>query len=139
MRNKRYCFINSSHNFWLFKSHACASISINALIYIASPFFRNYIRTKNKSPFNIECRFTISAAKFDIVSTSPEKKTCFRLCFFQLILQKCIQIKGFVVNGLGGTNDGFQRILRGVMSLISAGVTIIRIKNRLRRRFGRSC
>jgi hypothetical protein len=37
---------------------------------------------KKGSPFNIKCRFTISAARFDIVSTSPEKETYFRLCFF---------------------------------------------------------
>jgi hypothetical protein len=82
MRDKRYRFTNSSHSFWLFKSHACALISINALICIISPFFCNRIRTKKRSPPNIECRFTILAAKFDIVSTSPEKKTCFRLRFF---------------------------------------------------------
>jgi hypothetical protein len=82
MRGKRYRFINSSHNFWLPKSHACALISINALIYIASPFFCNHIRIKKGSPSNIKCRFTISAARFDIISTSPEKKTYFRLRLF---------------------------------------------------------
>jgi hypothetical protein len=82
MRGKRYRFTNNSHSFWLPKSHVYALVFINALIYIASLFFRNRMETKKRSPFNIECRFTISAAKFDIISTSPEKETCFRLRFF---------------------------------------------------------
>jgi hypothetical protein len=82
MRDKRHRFTNSSHSFWLPKSHACAPVSINALICIASPFFRNRMGTKKRSPFNIECKFMISAARFDIMSTSPEKETCFRLRFF---------------------------------------------------------
>jgi hypothetical protein len=82
MRGKRHRFTNSSHSFWLSKSHAYAPISINALSYIASPFFRNRMGTKKGSPFNIKYRFMISAARFDIVSTSPEKETCFRLRFF---------------------------------------------------------
>jgi hypothetical protein len=82
MRNKRHRFTNNSHSFWLLKNHACALVSINALICIASPFFCNYIKTKKRSPPNIKCKFTISAAKFDIMSTSPEKEICFRLRFF---------------------------------------------------------
>jgi hypothetical protein len=82
MRGKRHRFINSSHNFWLPKSHACALIFINALICIASPFFRNRMGIKKGSPPNIKCRFTISAAKFDIMSISPEKETCFRFRLF---------------------------------------------------------
>jgi hypothetical protein len=84
MRNKRYCFTNSSHNFWLSKNHACALVSINALIYIVSPFFRNRMGTKKRSPFNIEYKFTISAARFDIMNTSLEKEICFRLRFFPI-------------------------------------------------------
>jgi hypothetical protein len=82
MRGKRHYFINSSHNFWLSKSHAWTLIFINALICIISPFFYNRMGIKKGSPPNIECRFTISAARFDIMSTSPEKETCFRLRFF---------------------------------------------------------
>jgi hypothetical protein len=55
---------------------------------MVSPFFRSRMGTKKKSPFNIECRFTISAAKFDIISTSPEKETCFRLRLFPIHFSK---------------------------------------------------
>jgi hypothetical protein len=82
VRNKRHRFTNSSHSFWSLKSHACAPVSINILICIISPFFRNRMGIKKGSPFNIKCKFTISAARFDIVSTSPEKEICFRLRFF---------------------------------------------------------
>jgi hypothetical protein len=84
VRGKRHRFTNSSHSFWSLKSHVYAPVSINALICIASPFFRNRMGTKKGSPPNIECKFTISAARFDIVSTSPEKEICFRLRFFPI-------------------------------------------------------
>jgi hypothetical protein len=82
MRGKRHRFTNSSHSFWLFKSHAYVLVFINALIYIVSPFFCNRMKTKKRSLSNIKYRFTILATKFDIMNTSPKKEICFRLRFF---------------------------------------------------------
>jgi hypothetical protein len=88
MRGKCYCFANNWHSFLLFNSHDCASVFINALICIMSPFFRSLTKIKKESLFNIEYKFTTSAARFDIINTSTKKDICFRLRLVPIHLSK---------------------------------------------------